>query len=124
MFFADQELFNIAADITVNDCSVYTGTAVSSNAFPTPQELFDKIKIKNPYSIDMETSAIYQIAWLLGIRALAVRGISNLIDKNGTDKNINESDVNGSSEAAAKIVLKIIDEITIKDNLSNKKAYA
>lgn len=35
------------------------GSVVSSNAFPAPKELFEKIKSLNPYSIDMETSAFF-----------------------------------------------------------------
>lgn len=113
IYFADDELLNIASNITTTESNVYKGTAVSSNTFPAPQELFDRIKTENPYSIDMETSAIYQVAWLLKIRVIAIRGISNLLNHDGTDDRIDESDVNGSSEAAAKIVLKILDELLI-----------
>ena len=113
-YFADEELLNIASKIASTESNIYSGTVVSSNTFPAPQELFNRIKTENPYSIDMETSAVYQVAWLLKIRVLAIRGISNLLNQDGTDDKIDESDVKGSSEAAAKIVLKIVDELLIK----------
>ena len=111
IYFADENLINIASNISATDSSIYRGTAVSSNTFPAPQELFDRIKTEDPYSIDMETSAVYQVAWLLKIRVLAIRGISNLLNHDGTDDKINESDVKGGSEAAAKVVLKILDHL-------------
>lgn len=117
IYFADEKLLNIASNITATNSTIYTGTAVSSNAFPAPQELFDKIKTENPYSIDMETSAVYQVAWLLKIRVLAIRGISNLLNHDGTDDKINESDVKGGSEAAAKVVLKILDGLLIESDV-------
>ena len=114
IYSADAELLNIASNVSSTDSSIYTGTVVSSNAFPAPQELFDRIKSADPYSIDMETSAIYQVAWLLKLRVIAVRGISNILKHNGTDDKVHESDVRGSSEAAAKVVLKIVDAIVLK----------
>lgn len=111
IYFADEDLLNIASNMSATDSSIYRGTAVSSNTFPAPQELFDRIKTEDPYSIDMETSAVYQVAWLLKIRVLAIRGISNLLNHDGTDDKIDESDVKGSSEAAAKVVLKILDHL-------------
>lgn len=119
IYSADEELLNIASGVAATDSTVYIGTAVSSNTFPAPQELFDRIKTEKPYSIDMETSAIYQVAWLLNIRVLAVRGISNILNSNGADDKIHESDVKGSSEAAAQVVLKILDAIILKCDAKN-----
>ena len=114
-YMANSELLNIASNIvSTNPNNICIGTVVSSNSFPAPQELFEKIKQETPYSIDMETSAIYQVAWLLGIRVLAVRGISNLLNNNGTDDAIHESDVTGSSEAAAKVILNIMDSLLLE----------
>ena len=120
IYFANDELLNIAVNINAHNDNTYTGTSVSSNTFPAPQELFDRIKAENPFSIDMETSAFYQVAWLLKIRALAVRGISNLLNQDGSDDKINESDVKGSSEAAAKVVLEIIDHLLSNEYVTNK----
>ena len=114
IYAADNELLDLASIVASTDSSIYKGTVVSSNSFPAPQELFDRIKAEDPYSIDMETSAIYQVAWLLNIRVLAVRGVSNILNSNGTDDAIHESDVEGSSEAAAKVVLKIVDALLLK----------
>ena len=57
IYSADQELLNIATEIASSASNVHKGTVVSSNTFPAPQELFDRIKSENPYSIDMETSS-------------------------------------------------------------------
>jgi 5'-methylthioadenosine/S-adenosylhomocysteine nucleosidase len=114
VYAADEELLNLASILPFADSTIYKGTVVSSNYFPAPKELFDKIKTENPLSIDMETSAIYQIAWLLNIRVIAVRGISNILNSHGADDAIHESDVESSSEAAAKIVLKIVDALSLK----------
>ena len=70
-YSADSELLKIVESLTFSNSPVYTGTVVSSNAFPAPQTLFDKIKSFDPYSIDMETSAFYQAAWLLNAKVLA-----------------------------------------------------
>lgn len=98
-------------DFSANNITVHQGKIVSSNAFPTPIELFAKIKMAKPLAIDMETSAIYQAAWLLDAKALAVRGISNLINQQGADDKIHESDIEGSSKAANQILVIILDTI-------------
>lgn len=63
----------------------------------------------------METSAIYQVAWLLKMRVLAVRGISNILNNDGTDDKVHRSDVRGSAEAAAKVVLEILNSLLFKN---------
>jgi len=114
VYSADEELLQIAKNVNFSDIRIHQGTVVSSNAFPAPKELFEKIKNENPYCIDMETSAFYQIAWLLKARVIAIRGISNALNHDGTDDNVHESDVKGSAEAAAKVLLKILDTLLLK----------
>lgn len=116
VYSADEELLRIASNIDLPDITIHKGTVVSSNTFPAPPELFQKIKSENPYSIDMETSAFYQVAWLLKARVLAIRGISNKLDHDGTDDKVHESDVKGSADAAAKFLLKILDTLLLKYN--------
>lgn len=108
-YSASAELITIC-DSLMNE-NIFKGTVVSSNAFPAPIELFEKIKKLDPYAIDMETSAFYQTAWLLNIKILSVRGISNLLNSDGTDENVHESDVKGSSEAANKVLLTILNDL-------------
>jgi uncharacterized protein len=122
IYKANDELVKIAKSINDFDKMIHCGTVVSSNAFPAPLDLYEKIKQENPYSIDMETSALYQIAWLLKIPVLVIRGISNLLDANGGDKNINQSDVKGSATAAAKFLLKIFHRLLFKNTPQNKLA--
>ncbi len=120
-YTADEELLAIASSIDVPNITIQHGTAVSSNTFPAPQELFDRIKSQNPSAIDMETSAIYQVAWLLKFPVLAIRGISNVLNQDGSDDKIHESDIAGSAEAAAKVLLKIVDALLLKLDL--KKSH-
>lgn len=111
IFSAHQELLSYANMLNLSDINIHTGTVVSSNMFPAPQQLFDDIKDKKPYSIDMETAALYQAAWILNIPALAIRGISNILNDDGTDDNIPQSDVTGSTKAAAQVTLNILDKL-------------
>jgi len=108
IYSADPELIQTALSL---HSGIKCGNVVTSNTFPAPQELFDRIKDRNPWSIDMETSALYQTAWLLGIKALAVRGISNLLNSDGSDDNVDKSDIKGSSEAAAKVVIHLLESL-------------
>lgn len=115
IYSADEELLEIAKSLEISD-GQYVGKVVSSNSFPAPPELFERIKDEDPYSIDMETSAFYQVGWLLDIHVLAVRGISNRLNYDGSDDKVHESDVKGSAEAAAKTLLKILDILLQKLN--------
>lgn len=123
IYEADKELLNIANTITSDSSSlsIHRGTVVSSNVFPSPKELFNKIKQVNPFSIDMETSAFYQIAWLLNIKVLAVRGISNIINEHGDDDYIRDLDVKTSSKNASIVTLKILDLLSDKYTASQIK---
>lgn len=122
IYSADAELFSIASSIDYENIKVHKGTVVSSNTFPAPRELFEKIKKSLPYSIDMETSAIYQVAWLLGVPALAVRGISNLLNSDGTDDKISEFDIKGSMEAASAVLLKILNRLVYQSQLQQTQS--
>ncbi len=112
IFSSDEKLLAVASSIDFENIQVFKGTVVTSNTFPAPKELFEKIKMKSPYAIDMETSAIYQTAqWLLGIPTLAIRAISNILNSDGTDDKINEFDVKGSMERASIVLLKILNKL-------------
>jgi adenosylhomocysteine nucleosidase len=117
-YSADKELLQIASDIDSLH-TIYKGSVISSNSFPAPKELFERIKSESPYSIDMETSAFYQIGWLLNARVLAIRGISNLLNSDGTDDNVHLCDVKGSAAAAATIALKLLDVLILKYQLNS-----
>ena len=128
-YSADPELLSICDSLNLSNQNHYKGTVVSSNAFPAPKELFEKIKSFDPYSIDMETSAFYQIAWLLNIKILAIRGISNILTTDGSDEKIHEADVQGSSLSAAAALLSILNQAILlnchkksKSNASNNEA--
>jgi adenosylhomocysteine nucleosidase len=119
MYPANPLLLKIVSEIDFSTIRVQQGTVVTSNTFPAPVEMFRQIKSLNPISIDMETSALYQIAWLLNIPAIAVRGISNILNVDGTDDNVHESDVQGSAHAASQALLQIIDAVISKGQSFN-----
>jgi adenosylhomocysteine nucleosidase len=80
--------------------SIFKGTVATSNHFPTPSFLFDKIKEKNAMVIDMESTAIYQFSWLAKLPCLVIRGVSNCIDNQGNDDQVDQSDISSSDNAA------------------------
>ncbi len=91
--------------------SLFHGRIATSNHFPAPKELFDQIKEKNSMVIDMESAAIYQAGWLTQLPVLAVRAVSNKLDDQGGDDEVDRSDIK-SSDHAAKQVLHCIETIT------------
>lgn len=122
---SDEELLELAHNIMDDDVTIYFGTIVSSNAFPTPKELFKQIKENGAFCIDMESSAFFRSLELLKIsRGLVIRSISNKINSEGTDENVSNSDLKGSAKAAAETVLKILNALILKytnDNTCNLK---
>lgn len=66
------------------------------------------IKSLNPLAIDMESSALYQLGWLFNVPVIAIRGISNLLDTDGADENIDKSDVPLAAQNAAKCTLEML----------------
>jgi hypothetical protein len=105
---ADKFLYEIARSIDVTT-SIEFGRVVSSNTFPAPIHLFSDIKANQALSIDMETSAFYQVAWLLNIPVRAIRGISNILDEVGADNHIH--DVEKAMHAASEVLLRIINAL-------------
>ncbi|MGQ3892598.1 5'-methylthioadenosine/S-adenosylhomocysteine nucleosidase [Legionella sp. CNM-4043-24] len=106
VYAADPDLIALAESSI--DLPIIRGPVVSSNSFPSPKELFPDLKKDGVLSIDMETSAFYQMAWLLGIPSLAVRAVSNQLDHQGDDEHVAESDVAGSIRVASEYVIKLI----------------
>lgn len=107
-YAADPELLQLAKTVAPPSLKIHYGRGVTSNAFPAPPELYARIKHEKPLCIDMETSAFYQVAWLLQMRVLAIRGISNCLQADGSDDQLQTSDIEGSSQAAAQLLLKIL----------------
>lgn len=107
VYIADPDLISLAESSV--KLPIVRGALVSSNAFPAPKELFPELKKAGVLAIDMETSAFYQVAWLLKIPALAIRAVSNQLDCDGDDKHIAQSDVAGSIQVASEYVLNLVD---------------
>lgn len=105
---ANPALLTLCHKISIPDITIHQGTAVTSNAFPAPKEIYADIKKNNVLSIDMETSAFYQTAWLLDLNVIAVRGISNVLNHEGHDENLTEADLTGSCKNAANVVLAML----------------
>lgn len=131
VFSANQFLLDLTVDIGSpnSDIKIHKGVAVSSNIYPAPEYLFERIKEKRSLSIDMETSAVYQVAWLLNIPVIAVRGISNILTHDGYEDKQCNYDIKGGSMAASKVILNILDLLLLqyvpihksKENLSISK---
>jgi 5'-methylthioadenosine/S-adenosylhomocysteine nucleosidase len=119
-YLCDSELLDAVKEIVFpDDLKVHYGNVVTSNKFPAPKELFEEIKESQALSIDMETSAFYQVAWLLNIPIIAIRGISNLLAYDGTDENVADSTLKGSAEAAGKVLITVLNALILKLNLQN-----
>lgn len=84
----------------------------TSNHFPTPTFMFDTIKQLHIAAIDMESSVFYQASWLLGMKTLVIRAISNLIDDKGEDPNLHESKISLCADNLAAISLALINELS------------
>lgn len=89
----------------VNKQENFHGLAVTSNYFPAPSFVFEKIKSFNPMMIDMESSAIAQVGWLLNVNTIIVRCISNILNDNGKDDDIATAGVNLCGEKLARWVI-------------------
>lgn len=101
------------------DFSTQHGILATSNHFPSPESLFQQIKANNAIAIDMESAAIYQYAWLSETPSLIVRGISNLLDSDGHDNNVANSDVCASDRAATLIMNKCYRLATPNNKITN-----
>lgn len=87
--------------------NILEGTVATSNHFPSPAALFKVIKAQNALAIDMESTAIYQFSWATGLPSLVIRSVSNLLDSDGHDDNVDNSDI-ASSDHSAMVVLDCI----------------
>lgn len=119
---ASPELIELLKTLDIHNVSVTPGKAVSSDQFPAPIELYKEIKEQKALAIDMETSSFYQMAWLLGGKAIAIRGLSNLLNRDGTDDEVHLSDVEGSSLAAGYVAYTLMNkiiELKYENKLSN-----
>lgn len=92
------------------DFSVFKGRIATSNHFPSPKDLFKMIVDNCALIIDMESNPMYQYSSLSGLSCLVIRGVSNILDKTGSDDSIADSDVS-SSDHAAMVVLDCISNI-------------
>lgn len=92
---------------------IYNGRAATSNHFPSPPAFFEIIKAQHAVIIDMETSVIYQYAWLTNTPCLVVRGVSNLLNEAGGDDHAADADVSSADHAAA-VTLAIIENMGLR----------
>lgn len=108
----DVELLKLATEINVEHAfPVHVGMIGTTNYFPAPAFMFDFIKQQQILALDMESSAIYQAAWMLNRKALVIRGISNLLNDKGEDENIHEAEVDRCANNLADYLLHFIDAL-------------
>ena len=108
IYAAHPSLNELAKSLKPYNHNVVHGRIATSNHFPSPAELFAQIKAHNALVIDMESSALYQFGWLTQLPILVVRGVSNVLDQQGHDDDVANSDIS-SSDNAARVVLDCID---------------
>lgn len=111
IYSANEWLLKSATLPQASQYSLFHGSIATSNHFPAPKELFEQIKANNALVIDMESAAIYQFGWLTQLPVLVVRAVSNQLDEQGADDEVDSSDIR-SSDHAAKLVLHSIEIIT------------
>ena len=111
VYSSNASLLKIATISHGSQYSLFHGRVATSNHFPAPKELFEQIKANNAMIIDMESTAIYQFGWLTQLPVLVVRAVSNKLNAQGTDDEIDRSDIK-SSDHAAKQVLHCIETLT------------
>ena len=113
----DPDLINISIDLDIvglpENVKIYKGPIVTTNTFPSPPSLFEQVRAQKPLAIDMETSAVYQTAWMFGAKAIVIRGISNILNERGEDDPTYKTDIHGSSENAAKTLMHVLDKLVI-----------
>ncbi|PHQ79662.1 MAG: hypothetical protein COB66_06395 [Coxiella sp. (in: Bacteria)] len=102
----DQSLLEKALALN-SDFTVIADALATTNAFPAPMHYFDDLKKNDVAAIDMESSAIYQVGWLLNVPSLVVRSISNGIDDDGNDDTSDDSLAAASNNAAKFVALLI-----------------
>lgn len=87
-------------DISYQSFHVFTGKLATSNHFPSPAALFQTIQRYAILGIDMESSAIAQFSWLSKVPCMIIRGVSNLLNHKGNDKDVHNADISSSNNAA------------------------
>lgn len=111
---ADTALLSLAKDLHLDDVKIHVGKAVSSNQFPSPLAMYKNIKEQNALTMDMESSAFCQTGWLYKKSIICIRGISNLLDHDGTDEDVHKSDLSGSARAACKVADALMKKIFLQ----------
>lgn len=99
---------NIAQVLSASSYTVHYGRGASTDQFPAPKTEYAMLLQENVLAIDMETTAMYQVGWMFGVDAIAVRGISNVLRADGSDPDIVTADVKAAPERAAEVVLRVI----------------
>jgi adenosylhomocysteine nucleosidase len=83
LFQTPSELMDVCLDSTLPGIS--RGRIATSNAFPAPREMFERIKRLGCSAIEMEGAAVLNAVKYYGIPAVVVRAISNALDESGND---------------------------------------
>lgn len=117
IYSANEWLFKTAILENKPEYNLLYGRIATSNHFPSPKELFVQIKENKSMIIDMESATIYQFGWLSQIPALVVRSVSNKLDAQGRDEEVNNSVISSSDNAAA-LVWHCIKTITAQETIA------
>lgn len=120
LIYSAGDVFTKAKNIGISGVNILNGLVATSHHFPTPSFMFEQIQRSNVLAIDMESSAIYQMGWLLGVNTLVVRAVSNLINNKGHDDNIHEAKIERCAENLAKFGQSLLNILSEREELSSR----
>lgn len=104
---ANDNLVKAAASASEERLSI--GHLATSDSFPSPTDKTAALRALGVSSMDMESSAFYYVSQAAGIPALAIRSISNELDDDGRDEEIDTADIS-TADQAAKIAVHVIQQ--------------
>jgi adenosylhomocysteine nucleosidase len=109
IFEANSDLLQKAQSLEA-DFVTKADILASANCFPAPMHYFDILKQRDVAAIDMESSAIYQVSWLLDVPSLVIRSISNAVDDDGNE-DTDDATLATASHNASKFIEQLIQSL-------------
>lgn len=100
------------SEIKAENFSIYQGRIGSTDTFPAPEKYYPLLLKSNVLALDMESAAIFQVGWLANIPTLAVRGISNCIQADASDPDMDKADMTYAPMRAAQVCMQLINSFS------------
>ena len=111
VYFADKRLVSIAEGYEPGATWKRVGCLGTSDNFPSPKDKIVALQEAGVDTMDMEASAFYNTAAVFGeIPSLAIRSVSNTLDKSGGDEAVHAADIRTADRPAA-IALHVVESL-------------